>query len=127
MKEWLDKCVSHDLSDSVEDCEQFISKHEELREAYQSAYGLAMKDGQQLREGLMNHIGVAKGNTPSHSTLSVHLQRVQVTIVILIRNKIFVFHPLLFLCHVIHGKITIMYEFLCLTLGQKFILLLDIG
>ena len=87
MKDWLDRCVSHELSDNVEGSEQFISGHEELREAYQSSYGLAMKDGQQLREGLMNQIGVAKGNTPSHSGLSVHLQRVQVTICILIRNK----------------------------------------
>lgn len=88
MKEWVDKCASHDLSNNVEDCEQFISNHEGLRKAYQSVYSLTMKDGQQLREGLMNHIGVAKGNTPSHSKLSVHLQRVQVTIFFLIRNKI---------------------------------------
>jgi len=80
LKEWLDNCGSHELSDNIEDCEQFISSHEEMREAYQSAYGLAMKDGQQLREGLLNQIGVAKGNTPSHSNLSVHLQRVQVII-----------------------------------------------
>ena len=88
-KEWLDKCGSHELSDSVEDSERFISTHEEMREAYQSVYGLTMKDGQQLREGLMNQMGVAKGNTPSHSYLSVHLQRVQVTIPSLIRNKLF--------------------------------------
>ena len=63
----------------MEESERFISGHEELRETYQSAYKLVMKDGQQLREGLMYHMGVAKGNTPSHSNLSVHLQRVQVT------------------------------------------------
>ena len=78
LKEWLDWCGSHDLSNSVEDCERLITSHEEMRESYQSVYSLAMKDSQQLREGLMNHMGMAKGNTPSHSSLSVHLQRVQV-------------------------------------------------
>ena len=73
-------CASRELTGTVEECEQFITNHEELREAYQSVYSLAMKDGQQLREGLMNQMGVSKGNTPSHSTLGVHLQRVQVHI-----------------------------------------------
>ena len=80
LKEWLDRCGSRQLPDSVEDCERSITSHEELREKYQSVYGLAMKDGQQLREGLMKQIGVSKGSTPSHSVLSVHLQRVQVTL-----------------------------------------------
>ena len=78
LKEWLDLCGSRDLSNSVEDCERLITSHEEMRESYQSVYSLTMKDSQQLREGLMNQMGMAKGNTPSHSSLSVHLQRVQV-------------------------------------------------
>lgn len=78
LKEWLERCASREFSNTVEDCEQSISSHEEMRQTYQSVYSLTMKDGQQLREGLMNQMGIAKGNTPSHSNLGVHLQRVQV-------------------------------------------------
>lgn len=78
LKSWLDECKAVELANSVEDSEDLIDAHDSLKETYQSAYTIAMNDGQQLREGLMHNMSTATGGTPTHSSLSAHLQRVQV-------------------------------------------------
>ena len=79
LKSWLDECKAVELSDSVEDSEELIDGHDSLKETYQLAYSIAMNDGQQLREGLMHNMSTTTGGTPTHSSLSAHLQRVQVS------------------------------------------------